>query len=300
MRGGSLPGAVANFGRLCAAAALGLSLSAAARGPEPMVRIPAGTFRMGAEDGDEDERPPHEVRLGAFELDRTEVTVQAYGACVEAGGCAAPEPTVLWDGLLEAARDFYSEFCNWGAPGRVHHPMNCVSWREARRYCAWSGKRLPTEEEWERAARGPGGRRYPWGDGAPGPRLLNGCGTECVAGMQGVTGCLYRADDGFAASAPVGSYPAGRSAEGALDLAGNVWEWTESRYCPYEQKDCTEPQRVVRGGAWNVASADILRASYRFRSPPSHRFDLVGFRCARSPETPPGSRPRSRIGEGAH
>ena len=261
-------------------------------GEPDMIAYPAGTFQMGEDDGDADERPVHAVTLPAFSLDRTEVTVEAFAACVKAGRCSAPEPTVNWERIGPRERDFFSRNCNWGQPGRAQHPMNCITLRQAAAYCAFAGKRLPTEEEWERAAAGakPGGRRYPWGQAAPTPRMVNGCGEECMAVFAG-TGAgivdrapLYAGKDGWPATAPVGSFPAGRSPEGGLDLAGNVWEWTSSRYCPYSRPGCDDVQHVLRGGAWNVNKAAFLRATYRFRSAPNYRYDLVGARCARDSE----------------
>jgi formylglycine-generating enzyme required for sulfatase activity len=247
------------------------------------VPLPGGVFLLGNEAGDEDERPVQKVTLRPYALDRTEVSVAAYRACVAAGACSAPATTVYWEGITREAQAAYSQACNWERPGRERHPVNCVTWAQARAYCAWSGGRLPSEAEWEVAARGPGRRVYPWGDSPPGPALLNACGGECAApGDQ----ALYPKGDGFPTSAPVGSFPAGRSPEGLLDMAGNVWEWTESRYCPYDRPTCDDPRRVLRGGAWNVTRPEFLRAAYRFRSPPSFRYDLVGFRCARP--VPPG------------
>ena len=117
-----------------------------------MVKIPAHT--------------KDKARVGAFEIDKTEVTVRAYRACVEAGACQA-RWTVDWDGLTEEKRRKYSQPCNWGTPDRDTHPMNCVDWQDAERFCTWAGKRLPTEQEWEYAAGGKAGNDYPWGANLP-------------------------------------------------------------------------------------------------------------------------------------
>jgi len=136
-----------------------------------------GTFWMGspAGEGDMREQPAHQVTVSGFCIDQTEVTVEAYGRCVRGGPCR-PAPTPYEYSNLA----MFVEFCNAGRSGRDSHPVNCVDWNQANTYCKWSGGRLPTEAEWEYAARGTDGRRYPWGSEAPGPRLLNACGSECV------------------------------------------------------------------------------------------------------------------------
>jgi len=238
-----------------------------------MVRIPAGTFNMGANDGDEDEKPVHPVRVESFEMDVTEVTVDAYGACVRAGRCTQPET---------------GGDCNWGQSGKGNHPVNCVDWSQAKAYCEYARKRLPTEEEWEYAARGTDGRKYPWGNGEPGPTLLNACGSECEAWAreQGMSwSAMYKASDGWATTAPVGSYPSGDSPFGLHDMAGNVWEWTVSGYsagyfADYD-KDRATTAFVVRGGSWISDIPWIVRSAKRSRDAPTDRSPDLGIRCAR-------------------
>ncbi len=188
----------------------------------PVVRVSAGMFRMGTESGPAEERPPHDVTLSSFSIDLTEVTVAAYRLCVDEGRCS---PSITWDR------------CNGGRVDRDDHPINCVDWLQAKAFCAWAGKRLPTEEEWEYAARGRDARRWPWGNAPPGPELLNACDKECARARQRSQSLeaplLFEASDGWATTAPVGSYPEGESAFGVLDLAGNVWEWTASPFCTY-------------------------------------------------------------------
>ncbi len=246
----------------------------------PVVHIPAGMFRMGAELGPAEEKPAHEVTLSSFTLDLTEVTVAAYRLCVDAGRCA---PSIKFGQ------------CNRGREGRDDHPINCVDWAQAKAFCAWSGKRLPTEEEWEYAARGRDGRRFPWGDSPPGPRLLNACDKECGLARERAQApdgpLLFPGSDGWATTAPVGSYPDGESAFSARDLAGNVWEWTSSPFCAYtaaravvsstSPDRCNEPRRVSRGGRWSDAASGDMDSTRRASEDPTTWADNRGFRCAR-------------------
>jgi formylglycine-generating enzyme required for sulfatase activity len=152
-----------------------------------MVSITGGIFSMGSTDGNDDELPVHSVRIETFEMDRTEVTVGAYEHCVQAERCQANtyelDPTVSAD-----ARDTrrFAAFCNWGKRGRESYPMNCVSSKNAEAFCRWAGKRLPTEEQWEYAARGTNNWLYPWGYTAPNAKLLNGCGREWATGSVAI------------------------------------------------------------------------------------------------------------------
>jgi formylglycine-generating enzyme required for sulfatase activity len=266
--------------------------------PAGMVPVPAGTFRMGSPDaaGDSDEHPQHQVTLTAYCIDKTEVTVKAYAACVAAKGCSAAPRTVNWSGYSAADVKLYSQFCN--SDDRPNHPINCVDWDQAAAYCTWVGKeaggktRLPSEAEWEYAARGNDGRAYPWGNEEPSAKRLNACGTECVAMAKRVLKIdwakMYDASDGWETTAPVGSFPEGKSPFGALDRAGNVWEWTADWYGAYTKAAATNPRgaktgtvRVFRGGGWNIHVAGIVRAAVRSWGGASLRDYYVGFRCAR-------------------
>jgi formylglycine-generating enzyme required for sulfatase activity len=211
-----------------------------------MVALAAGTFMMGSADGAPEAKPVHAVTLPAFELDATEVTVRDYKACVDAASCKEPDIGVD---------------CNWGKRERSDHPINCVSWTDAVAYCTFAKKRLPTEEEWEYAARGTTGLKYPWGNGPP---------TEiCWKRHVGEGTC------------PVGSSAGSKSVLGIHDLAGNVWEWTSSRFCPYSSKQCGRDARVYRGGAWLSSSPEGMVAWGRQKDDPNSRSSVVGFRCAR-------------------
>jgi formylglycine-generating enzyme required for sulfatase activity len=243
-----------------------------------MVRVPGGTFAMGSPDGlgEDDEHPRHAVTVAAFCIDRTEVTVRAYEACVAANRCTAPHRAI-------------SPYCNHADRG--DHPVNCVDWNQAVAYCAWVRKRLPGEAEWEYAARGDDGRLYPWGNEPPGATRLNGCGLECVAFGKRVLGrewpAMYDADDGWVTTAPVGSFPAGASPFGVLDMAGNVWEWTADWRGDYPASPvasshgpATGSARVTRGNGWHAHRAVDVRAAVRSADDPALANNSTGMRCA--------------------
>jgi formylglycine-generating enzyme required for sulfatase activity len=182
-------------------------------------------------------------------MDQDEVTVTEFAACVADGGCTSPDT---------------GSDCNYGVSGREDHPVNCVDWSQAEAYCEWRSQRLPTEWEWEWAARGRDeGRTYPWGEAAP----------SCTYAVMyaGGSGC------GQNRTWDVGSRStAGDSRDGLRDMSGNAWEWTDS------WSDASEVSRVLRGGSWVDAVADYFRADRRDIVEPSLRVDNVGFRCARS------------------
>ena len=236
--------------------------------PGGMAGIPGAKYTLG-------EAKTDAVVLG-YCLDSNEVTVSAFKKCVDAKECTEPDPYVKkWGGS--------EQFCNWKHPeGRGNHPVNCVDSGQADDFCAWRGARLPTEEEWEWAARsGDKASTYPWGDVGPTELRANACGAECppngeAKGLKGWR-TLYDGEDGYSETAPVGSFPKGDNRWGVHDLAGNVWEWTASKLDP------KKPERVNRGGGWDDGSAAALSAARRRAFSPTDRLYNLGFRCAKTP-----------------
>ncbi len=269
--------------------------------PEGMLPVAGGAFFMGSDDksATADERPAHPVELRPYCLDATEVTLAEYRACSDHGHCKRSGTENEWEGITALQHRLYDPLCNARDPeGRGAHPVNCVDWDMASRFCREvRGGRLPTEAEWEFAARGSDGRTYPWGDGLPSADLLNACGGECVAWGRtnydpgAPLSAMYKADDGFATTAPVGQYPKGKTRYGMQDMAGNVWEWVADFHAPYTYSDnaAVNPkgpsigeERVIRGGAWNGSDPAWLRPTYRYFAPPVMRSHGIGFRCART------------------
>jgi eukaryotic-like serine/threonine-protein kinase len=258
--------------------------------PRGMAIIPGGRFFMGSDDDQPAERPAHHVTLNSYCIDALEVTVDDYKACAERGDCRRASTTNEWGGVSASDHKNFDGLCNIRDAGRGRHPINCVDWDMATQYCAARGARLPTEAEWEFAARGSDGRRYPWGDEAPSPHLLNACGKECLDwGKRNHVdeAAMYAAGDGWATTAPVGSFPDGKSKYGVQDLIGNVWEWVSDYFGPYEADARDNPhgppagrERVIRGGAWNGAYADWMRPTFRYHDPPETKSYGIGFRCA--------------------
>jgi formylglycine-generating enzyme required for sulfatase activity len=252
-----------------------------------MAFIEGATFAMGSAADAETPRDEtrHDVTVRSFCLDLTEVTVKAYLSCAS---CEKPAKTVEFEGLTPNGLKFWSQFCNTSESG--DHPINCVDWNQAKAYCASLGERLPSEAEWELAARGTEGRLYPWGGAPPSGERLNACGPECSLALnerlKEVGGSpwpqMYQDDDKAPFTAPVRSYPAGATPAGLMDMAGNVWEWTESAYCPYGKDDCGESRRVLRGGGWDTTESRDVRAARRYPSAPAARGKSVGFRCAKT------------------
>lgn len=238
-----------------------------------MVYVPAGEFQMGSENGDSDERPVHTVYLDAFWIDRTEVTNEMFTVFLNEEG-NRNEGGVTWlDAEDEDVRIFKEGFTWHADSGYAEHPVIEVSWYGAKAYCEWAGRQLPTEAEWEKAARGSlEGKAYPWGDQAP----VCEKGTENGAQSYSCGG----------QTVPVGSF--GQNGYGLYDMAGNVWEWVSSLYqsYPYEATDgrenlSTSGARVLRGGAWYSSDVSV-RSSYRVGLDPSNPY-YFGFRCSRSP-----------------
>jgi formylglycine-generating enzyme required for sulfatase activity/serine/threonine protein kinase len=267
--------------------------SAASSCPAGMVPVPAGTFEMGSPEGegDPDEHPQHAVTLSAYCIDKTEVTVVAYAACVAVAGCSAAPLTVHWTDYSAEMAKRNNRWCN--GKDRPDHPINCVDWEQAAAYCRWKGERLPTEAEWEYVARGGDDRVHAWGNEPPSARRLNVCGSECLAAYQRnaiqVHGrSMHDGNDGWETTAPVGSYPEGASPFGALDMAGNVWEWTADWYGAYAKRAETDPRgpaagtsRVSRGGGWATIDPNKARTADRAWLTPTTRDVDLGFRCAR-------------------
>jgi formylglycine-generating enzyme required for sulfatase activity len=229
--------------------------------PAEEILIPAGSFQMGCDSSNpaetcyDDEQPLHTVTLDAYFIDKYEVTNARYQACVDAGGCTAPQSV-----------NSNTRFPYYGTSTYADYPVLNVTWHQASAYCAWSGKRLPTEAEWEKAARGSSDtRKYPWGDEFDGNRL-NFCDANCEFSWKDEA---Y--NDGYADTAPVGSYPNGASPYGVMDMAGNVWEWVNDWYdrSYYSMSPSNNPPgpatgeyRVLRGGSWS-GSGNLVRSAYR-------------------------------------
>ncbi len=231
-----------------------------------MVRIPAGPFLLGStredvnwivqtffaesEEWYRDETPGQAMHLQEFFIDRYEVSVNRYKKYLDSTQSNPPK---------------YFDNPKFNQP---EQPVVGVTWQEAVDYCAWEGKRLPTEAEWEKAARGTDGRRYPWGNDLD---ILR-------ANVRGK-------DDKFRYTSPVGQFPEGKSPYGVMDMAGYVFEWTYDWYGPYpgsEQKNemFGEIFKVIKGGSW-FSDMDLARSALRGKNMPNHRQNYVGFRCVK-------------------
>ncbi|MBI5886670.1 MAG: SUMF1/EgtB/PvdO family nonheme iron enzyme [Deltaproteobacteria bacterium] len=236
--------------------------------PSDMVEVSKGEFQMGSNDVDkeakalqygstkpwyENERPMRTVRLDGFYIDKTEVTFARYKEFLDATG---RKPPAQWPGGVYPEQ--YSD-----------HPVVYVTWFDADEYCKWKGRHLPTEAEWEKAARGTDGRQFPWGNEFD-IKKVNTAGE-------------------FSGTTPAGMFPEGKSPYGALDMAGNAQEWTADWYKPYpdntfKDDDYGEKFKTVRGGGWGGMGHYTLqvyvRTSFRNAAPPNGVFNDVGFRCA--------------------
>jgi formylglycine-generating enzyme required for sulfatase activity len=214
-----------------------------------MLFVPAGKFKMGSDTGESDEKPAHTVYLDSFWIDRTEMTNAMYAKCVQTGNCTPP-----------SSSKSYTHDSYYGNSQYADYPVIYVSWNDANAYCEWrgDGTRLPTEAEWEKAARGTDVRTYPWGNDSPNSDLLN-----------------YNQNVGD--TTQVGNYPSGASFYGALDMAGNVWEWVADWYSEtfYASSPSSNPlgpvsgqYRVLRGGSWSSYVYSV-RSAFRLRLGPT-------------------------------
>ncbi len=228
------------------------------------ISIPGSTFDMGSHSGHTDELPVRSVTVDGFDMTKSQVTVAQYANCVSAGECS--EPGTGWS------------VCNTNTPGNENQPINCIDWFQATDFCDWIGGRLPSEAEWEYAARSAGQNiTFPWGD-----EFAN-C-NYAVMNEGGGAGC------GTGRTMPVCSKPDGNTNQGLCDMAGNLWEWVQDIYQEtYEGapndgsawEDSSGSTRVFRGGAFNSDTPYQVRAAIRGHIGPNYYYDFIGFRCAR-------------------
>jgi formylglycine-generating enzyme required for sulfatase activity len=246
------------------------------------VYVPSGEFIMGSDDIEAiqsvkggrayPEIPVNTVYLDGYWIDKYEVSNGQYALCVDDGVCKSPHLS-----SSETRQKYY------GDPKYLNYPVIWVNWDMARAYCEWTGRRLPTEAEWEKAARGTDGRKYPWGNEPLSGERANFCDVNC---RRTIANPNY--NDGYTDTSPVGNYPAGASPYGAMDMSGNVWEWvgTLIKPYPYDSNDGREDldasgERVWRGGPWSNGYW-WMRSSVRYRSQPFYWNVNLGFRCASS------------------
>ena len=250
-----------------------------------MVYVPGGTFEMGSDDGQNDEQPVHRITLDSFWIDRTEITNAQFARFVLApvmrdtyypyyrtDADKAGTGVVYSDGswnVVDGADWQHPNGPDTSISDRMDHPVVQVSWNDATTYCEWAGGRLPTEAEWEYAARGPDGSIYPWGNDPPNDTLAN-----YWPNVRDTT--------------EVGSYPDGASWVGAVDIAGNVQEWVDDWYdgypgTTYQIDDFGTTHKVLRGGSWGVIE-EYIRAAVRYDADPVGRSGIFGFRCVAEPD----------------
>ena len=264
-------GSASGSARLSASSLPMFAIDAAAKipdAPDGMVYVAPATFTMGSDQNDANETPAHKVTISkGFFLDKTEVRAGEYAVCVRDGGCTKNH-------LKIGEKEIFSG-CNQGDVLETsRHPVNCIDQDQAAQYCKSVGKRLPTEAEWELAARGTDGRTYPWGNAKP---------TTCwMAIVGGVSGACARKG-----TWEVGTTADGRSPVGAFDMAGNVWEWVGDGYEMYPKSDVTDPfvpptgsRGVLRGGSWDY-SVSAARTTSRLPLSRTSAQISTGFRCAK-------------------
>ncbi len=250
-----------------------------------LVHVPAGEFLMGSKKGDADERPPRRISVSSFWIDRTELPASRFALFVAKTGYKTTAEkkgwTWVWDVKLKKGKGWWRKVrgANWIRPegkgtdwrDMKEQAASHVSWTDAEAYCAWAGRRLPTEAEWEYAARGSDGRNYPWGN-------------QRDAGRANLKG----GKDGFPGVSPVGAFKSGAGPFGTLGMSGNVWEWVSDRYGAraYRKMKKINPTgpakgktRVVRGASWGSPIAWATTHN-RYSRKPDYRNNKIGFRCA--------------------
>jgi len=280
-----------------------------------IVYVPEGNFQMGTTDeqypkvlqmcvqtgatqGDcetslKEEKPAHTVWLDAYWIDRTDVSNAQFQGFVNASNYKSDAEKVGQSYVYDVPSKKWVETAgaDWKHPrgpqssvsGLQNHPVVQISWNDAAAYCQWAGRSLPTEAQWEKAARGTDGRIFPWGNLNPAGNLLNFSDKNLDDSLSDKS-----IDDGYQLTSPVGNYPDGASPYGALDMAGNVWQWTSGWDGPYNNADQRNPtgpvsgeSRVRRGGSW-VDDIYNVRSAYRFPASPTNSTPNSGFRCADS------------------
>lgn len=258
-----------------------------------MVFVPAGAFEMGSSEGNQREQPVRQVYLNAYWIDRTEVTNAMFKKFVNETGWRTEAEKAGWSWAYQSFEKDYeaTSGATWRNPhpgfwiaNLENHPVVHVSWADAQAYCEWAGRRLPTDAEWEKSARGTDGRTYSWGNEDPDGHLANFADVNLEHFLSD-----ENVDDGYQFTAPVGSYPAGASPYGALDMVGNVAEWVHDWYCSSCPHDSINnpvgpafgDERILRGGTW-ISSIDSLPSWHRSRLYPESTGSFYGFRCALS------------------
>jgi formylglycine-generating enzyme required for sulfatase activity len=244
------------------------SAQPASKCPAGMAAVPAGTFKL--------DETKATMKVAAFCVDVNEVTVDDYTSCVAKNACAK-------SAVYSDDPKLGNQGCNLGRPGRGLHPINCISYEEASSYCTFAKKRLPTDEEWEWVARnGDDGSRYPWGAAPVDETRANVCGAECPEHYKGFGDhplqAMFKGDDGFAESAPVGSFPKGQNKLGVNDLAGNVWEWTSTSDVGADGV----ARKIVRGGGFLSEVPMLIQTGTRGAEKADTRTWQFGVRCAKS------------------
>jgi formylglycine-generating enzyme required for sulfatase activity/serine/threonine protein kinase len=268
--------------------------------PKGMKPVNGGTFTMGSDDAAFPLwKPAHKVSIDTFCLDVHEVTVAEYRACVTKGTCKPaderpnyPKGETESDAEHEKFQSAAAEFCNWGVPSRENHPINCIDWYRADAYCTSMGWKLPTEAQWEFAARGSDARKFPWGDDAGDHTYMNAAGTEWrdwlkAKGLPAPDGLMYEKSDGFVGTAPAGRFPRAQTQSGQVDMVGNVWEWTRDWYALYGSEPQTNPKgpgagarKAIRGGGFNGEFSLWLNPAARYHQLATASAHVIGFRCA--------------------